>query len=165
MKIIPIYDETNSRKTNISIQNTKKCFNGFCSNIRINILKYLKFFLIIIINDLVLLITLRKEIKPYTDIILKNIQNIEKIQSNKNNNINIYDEFFYIPEVQKQIIMNNLNNIETISGGQGNVGNALIMLNNLINICEKIEYILYKDFNMNILSHYYAHKINIDIKL
>lgn len=38
-------------------------------------------------------------------------------------------------------------------------------LNNLINICEKIEYILYKDFNMNILSHYYAHKINIDIKL
>ena len=39
------------------------------------------------------------------------------------------------------------------------------MLNNLINICEKIEYILYKDFNMNILSHYYADKINIDIKL
>jgi hypothetical protein len=77
--------------------------------------------------------------------------------------------------------MNNLNNIETISGEQGNVGNALIMLNNLINICEKIKCIniispmgldniikkpiLYKDFNLNILPHYYAHKINIDIKL
>ena len=78
--------------------------------------------------------------------------------------------------------MNNLNNIETISGGQGNVGNTLIVLNKLINICEKIKCIniispmgldstieksiLYKDFNnLNILSHYYAHKINIDIKL
>ena len=77
--------------------------------------------------------------------------------------------------------MNNLNNIETISGGQGNVGNALIMLNNLINICEKIKCIniispmgldsinkkpiLYNDFNMNILPHYYAQKININIKL
>ena len=73
--------------------------------------------------------------------------------------------------------MNNLNNIETISGGQGNVGNTLIVLNKLINICEKIKCIniispmgldstiekpiLYKDFNnLNILSHYYAHKIN-----
>ena len=77
--------------------------------------------------------------------------------------------------------MNNLNNIETISGGQGNVGNALIMLNNLINICEKIKCkniisplgldniikkpIFYKDFNITILPHYYKHKINIDIKL
>ena len=74
--------------------------------------------------------------------------------------------------------MNNLNNIETISVGQGN---ALIMLNHLINICEKIKCInikspmgldniikkpiLYKDFNITILPHYYAHKINIDIKL
>ena len=72
--------------------------------------------------------------------------------------------------------MNNLNNIETISGRQWNVGNALIILNNLINICEKIKCIniispmgldniikkpiLYKDFNLNILPHYYAHKIN-----
>ena len=87
------------------------------------------------------------------------------MKSNKNNNIYIYKEFFYIPLVQKQIIMNNLNNIETISGGQGNVGNALIVLNNLINICEKIKCIniispmgldstiekpiLYKDFNIH----------------
>lgn len=48
------------------------------------------------------------------------------MQSNKNNSINIYNEFFYIPEVQKWIIMNNLNNIETISGEQGNIENALI---------------------------------------
>ena len=40
---------------------------------------------------------------------------------------------------KKQIIRNNITNIETIYGGNGNIGNTLIMLNNLINICEKIK--------------------------
>ena len=111
---------------------------------------------------MILLIILRNEIKPNTDIILKNIQNIEKMQSYKKNNINIYNEFFYIPEVQKWIIMNN---IETISGEQGNVGKALNIISpmGLDSINKKP--ILYNDFNMNILPQYYAQKININIKL
>ena len=95
--------------------------------------------------------------------------------------INFNYEFFYIPEVQKQIINNNLTNIETISGGSGNIGNALIMLNNLINICEKIKCkniicpigldsiikkpIVNKDINMTIFPDFYRDIIKIDLKL
>ena len=63
------------------------------------------------------------------------------------------------------MIMNNLNNIETISGEQGNVGKALNIISpmGLDSINKKP--ILYNDFNMNILPHYYAQKININIKL
>ena len=52
--------------------------------------------------------------------------------------IDLSDEFFDIKSVKAQIKNKNLTYIETLSGGYGNVGNALIMLNNLINICEKI---------------------------
>lgn len=53
---------------------------------------------IIIINNLLLIIIFKIQIKPKTDKISKNIQNIEKIKPDKKN-LNIYDEFFFIPEV------------------------------------------------------------------
>ena len=82
----------------------------------------------------------KNQIKQQTDLIINDFIYKEKINSIKNNNnINFNYEFFYIPEVQKQIINNNLTNIETISGGAGKIGNALIMLNHLINIYEKIK--------------------------
>ena len=40
---------------------------------------------------------------------------------------------------KKQIIRNNITNMETIYGRNGNIGNALIMINNLIKKCEKIK--------------------------
>ena len=81
----------------------------------------------------------KNQIKHQTSLILNDFIIKEKINSIKNNNINFNYEFFYIPEVQKQIINNNITNIETISGGAGNIGNSLIMLNHLINICEKMK--------------------------
>ena len=53
-------------------------------------------------------------------------------------NLDLYYEFFQIKSVKDQIQKKNLTYIETLSGGFGNVGNALIMLNKWINICEKI---------------------------
>ena len=53
-------------------------------------------------------------------------------------NIDFRDEFFQIREVQEQIYNKNITFIKTLSGGGGNIGNALIVLNNFINICEKI---------------------------
>ena len=125
--------------------------------------------------------------------------NYKKIKKNKNfilhkkekrakNNISLVlskidlsDEFYDIKSVNEQIKNKNLTNIETISGGYGNVGNALIMLNNLINICEKIRCkniiapgglqsiiknpIFYKEYNITIYPNYYSKKINVDILL
>jgi hypothetical protein len=54
-------------------------------------------------------------------------------------NIKYDDEIFQLAEVKEQIKKKNISYIETISGGFGNIGNALIMLNNLINICENIK--------------------------
>ena len=53
-------------------------------------------------------------------------------------NIDPKYEFFQIKMVNEQIKKKNLTYIETLSGGVGNTGNSLIMLNNWINICEKI---------------------------
>ena len=96
-------------------------------------------------------------------------------------NIDFSDEFFQIREVQEQIYKKNLTFIETISGGAGFVGNALIMLNGLINICEKIRCrniitpeglqsiikkpIVYKDYNITIFPYSYKNKTKIDIQL
>ena len=182
MKIISIDDDINKRKTKIFEKNTRICLNDFQSNIRINISKYLKIILIIIINDFVLIKIFKNLIKQQTDLIINDFIYKEQINSIKNNNnINFNYEFFYIPEVQKQIINNNLTNIETISGGAGNIGNALMILNNLINICEKIKCkniicpiglgsiikkpIVNKDINMTIFPDFYRDKIKIDLKL
>ena len=181
MKIISINDDINKRKTKILEKNTGICLNDIHSNIRINIFKYIKIILIIIINDFVLIKMFKNQIKHQTSLILNDFINKEKKNSNKNNNINFNYEFFYIPEVQKQIINNNLTNIETISGGSGNIGNALIMLNHLINICEKIKCkniicpigldsiikkpIVNKDINITIFPDFYRDKIKIDLKL
>ena len=182
MKIISIDDDINKRKTKIFEKNTRICLNDFQSNIRINISKYLKIILIIIINDFVLIKIFKNLIKQQTDLIINDFIYKEQINSIKNNNnINFNYEFFYIPEVQKQIINNNLTNIETISGGSGNIGNALIMVNHLINICEKIKCkniicpigldsiikkpIVNKDINITIFPDFYRDKIKIDLKL
>lgn len=103
-----------------------------------------------------------------------------KSPSVKTNIIND-DEFLHLSEVRKQIKNRHLNHIETISGGSGNVGNALIILNNLINVCEKIgckniispgglhniikRPIIYRDFNITIFPNSYKNETKIDIEL
>lgn len=112
---------------------------------------------------------------------LSNYINIEEnnISNNESNTI-LKEKFIQIPEVYKQIKENNLTHIETIYSIYGNVGNALIHLNNLINICEKNlcknivlmglsnlikNPISYKKFNITIFPSSYKNKTKIDIKL
>ena len=100
----------------------------------------------------------------------------------RESNIDLNDEFFKMREVQVKINKStNLTYINTLSGGYGNIGNALKMLNNLIIICENIRCknivapgglqgiikkpILYKKYNITILPSTYAKKIKIDISL
>ena len=95
---------------------------------------------------------------------------------------NLSDEFFQLSEVKEQMYIKNLTSIETITGGIGNIGNALIMLNNLINICENIKCrniiipgggleqiiknpIFYRDYNITIFPKIYENKFKIDITL
>ena len=89
--------------------------------------------------------------------------------------------FFKITEVKEQIYYKHLSHIETLYGGFGNVGNTLVILNNFINICEKIKCkniiapeglqniiknnIFYKDENITIFPNRYKDKIKIDIYL
>ena len=61
-----------------------------------------------------------------------------KSKGNIKSNIDSKYDFFQIKEVNDQIQKKNLTYIETLSGGYGNIGNVLIMINNLINICEQI---------------------------
>ena len=51
----------------------------------------------------------------------------------------IKDEFLNLDSIKSQIKEKNLTSFETIYGGNGNIGNALFILNNLINICENIK--------------------------
>ena len=104
-------------------------------------------------------------------IILK-IKNINDI-----NDITV--DFFSLIEVKKQISINNITYILTIFGNHKKVGNSLIILNNLINICEKIKCqniitpsglktlikkpILYKTYNITIFPYSYFNKLKIDI--
>ena len=82
---------------------------------------------------------------------------------------------FYLTNID-----NNLTHIETLYSVSCNVGNALIMLNKLINICEKISCrnivlgglgniiknpIFYKKYNITIFPYSYKNKIKIDISL
>ena len=120
-------------------------------------------------------------------LILTIIINIILISFNKNpkfcrkeTNIEYNDDFFQLAEVKEQTKRKNIAYIETISGGYGNIGNALIMLNNLINICENIKCkniiapggslnkiikkpIFYKEKNIIIWPNLYKKLINIDI--
>lgn len=104
---------------------------------------------------------------------------IEENTNERKTNINPDDEFFQIKKVKKQIEDKNLKYIETITGGGGSIGNALIMLNNLINICENIgcnniispfgletiikNNIFYKEYNITIIPYFDIYKYKVDI--
>ena len=104
-----------------------------------------------------------------------------KDTNNEKTNIDMNDEFFQLKEVQEQIYNKNLTYINTLTGGAGNIGNAMIMLNNLINICEKIKCkniitpfglekliknpIIDINYNITIYPSSFINKINIDIIL
>ena len=118
--------------------------------------------------------------KSQKSIITNEIKEINNTQSFKTN-IDLNDEFFMAKEVRDTVLKNNMTKIETLAGGRGNIGNALIMLNNLINICEKIgckniivpkglekiikNPIVYKEYNITIFPFSYRNKIKIDITL
>ena len=132
---------------------------------------------IVIINDFILISLLKDKAEKINSYDKKRNENIPLIKSN----INVSDEFFQIPEVQEQIYKNKLTFIKTLSGGKGMLGNALIILNNLINICIKIRCqnvitpeglkaiikkpIFYKDYYITILPESYKNKTKIDIEL
>ena len=87
---------------------------------------------------------------------------------NKQKNNSSEDEFLKLN--------NSTTYLECLYSGGGNMGNALLILNNLINICENIKckYILtprglddiikniifYKEYNITILPYSYKHKLN-----
>ena len=153
--------------------NFRRCDLGFMKRKTI----YIIIIIIVLIYEIIY-----KKIKKNKNF---KLQNEEK--RTKNNislvvsKIDLTDEFFDIKSVKEQIKNKNLTYIETISGGHGKIGNALIMLNNLINICEKIRCkniiapgglqsiikkpIFYKEYNITIYPNNYAKKINVDILL
>ena len=99
----------------------------------------------------------------------------------KNSNIDYTDEFFNLKEVKMQIKAKKISKVETITGGYGHIGNALIMLNNLLNICINIKCkniispgglhtiikrpILNKEYNITIYPSAFKRKPKIDIIL
>jgi len=129
------------------------------------------------------------------EVLIKNIKRKAQIKRSKNINIKINslvnicqvktnidynNDFFKLAFVKRDIKRKNISYIETIAGGHGNLGNALIMLNNLINICENIKCrnvialgkslnniikkpIFYKEKNIIIWPNLYMEKINVDI--
>ena len=73
-------------------------------------------------------------INSFNFVTIKNyFHNNDNTKINKSN-IDYTDEFFMLKEVKLQINSKNITNVDTITGGYGHIGNALIMLNNLINI-------------------------------
>ena len=83
--------------------------------------------------------------------------------------------------MKDKIIINNLTYVGTLFGERLQVGNSLITLNNLINVCENIgckniispsglksiikKPIFYKEYNITIFPYSYKNKIKIDIEL
>ena len=137
------------------INNLKNSFN------KKYFLIFIKLIGILIANDIILVNNLNKN----------SYLNINKeVQTNDNclikSNIDLDHEFITMKSVQDQIHNKNLTSIQTISGGHGKIGNALLMLNNLINIGEQIfckniissgglqniikKHIFYKDYNITI---------------
>ena len=113
-----------------------------------------------------------------------NITNSEIILTNTKNqisNINYKDKFFNLNEVRRQIKSKNLTYINTILPGNAKIGNSLIVLNNLIIICERIKCrniiapkrlqiiikkpIYIKEKNLSIFPYKYRYKIKVDIYL
>ena len=160
-KISKIYDIINNFK---GLFNKKYC------------LIFIVFLCILIVIDIIVVsilyknsqLTFKKEIKTNDNCLIKS-------------NIDLDHEFILMKSVQNQIHNKNLTRIETIAGGYGKIGNALIMLNNLINICEQIfckniispgglqniikKPIVYKDYNITIYPNPYKEKIPIDIMI
>lgn len=167
--------ETNHSFRNI-IQIKSKCS---LEKICFFILSFL--ILIFIVNNLFLLAALKIKLKTNSDF-FPNIDKKEiKITQNNKTNIDWNDEFFMSKEIREKIEQNNITFIETLSGGHGHIGNALFMLNNLINICEKIRCkniispgglesiiknpIFYREYNITIFPPSYRDKIKIDISV
>ena len=130
--------------------------------------------------DLIFFSHFIKENRHNNKDIQNNFKKYDRFSGNLISNINQNNDFFKLPEVQKQIYFKNLTNIETLYGVSGNVGNALISLNNIINICEKISCrnivlgglvniiknpIFYKKYNITIYPYSYKNEIKIDIIL
>ena len=107
------------------------------------------------------------------------------LHNEKNKNY-IKDEFLNLDSIKSQIKEKNLDSFETIYGGDGNIGNALFILNNLINICEnikcknviipetlgdliknkiKIKSTKYKENEITILPPSYKQKMNITLNI
>ena len=135
-----------------------------------------KFFLKYIINNTSIIINNKTKIMNITncEIILTNIKN-------QISNINYKDKFFNLNEVRQQIKSKNLTYINTILPGNAKIGNSLIVLNNLIIICERIKCrniiapkslqiiiknpIYVKGKNFTIFPYKYRYKIKVDIYL
>lgn len=97
-------------------------------------------------------------------------------------NIDFNDEFFRMTEIKQQIQRKNIKYVDTLAGPALNVGNSLIILNNMINICIYIKCkniiipnctlgkiiknpIYNKEYNITILPNSYKNKKKIDIYL
>ena len=96
-------------------------------------------------------------------------------------NIDYNNEFFKIREVKEQIEKKKLKYINTIFGGKAKIGNALILLDKLIEICRRIKCtniicprglekiiknpIYDKSNNINIFPNKYTSKMKIDINI
>ena len=154
-------------------------------------LKYLQkiifiLLLIIIINFYIIIIIFKKLHISYKYLTKKEINKIDLFTNfgKMKTNIEYDDDFYQLPEVKEQIKRKNISYIETIAPGDGcgNIGNALILLNNLINICENIKCknviapgenlnkiiknpIFYKEKNIIIWPNLYKDKINVDIQI
>ena len=168
MKIIP--NEKNTIKKPImnfiSIDSKlKRCYNSY-------IFKFSGLMILFAINNFIIIILFK---------------NPEKIKNNisfdvlNHSNIDLNDDFFKLKDVQEKIKINNLTYIQTLFGERKKVGNALILLNNLINVCENIgckniispsalkniikKPIYYKEYNITIFPYSYKNRIKIDIEL
>ena len=100
---------------------------------------------------------------------------------NQNTNLDYNNEFFKIKEVKDQIKNKKLKYINTIFGGKAKIGNALILLDKLIEICRRIKCkniicprgleriikdpIYDKSNNINIHPNKYTSKMKIDINI
>lgn len=139
-------------------------------------------FILLIVNDFIVYkIIILSNMKLKQEL---NINNSDKILNNtfiNTTNIDFNDEFFKLNEVKLKIKEKNLKRVDTIAGGYGHIGNALIMLNNLIAICINIKCkniispgglqiiikkpIFCKDYNITIFPNKFKNIPKIDILL
>jgi len=167
-----IDSKTNIRNVFGIIKNFKYLYK------KINCLTFIFLIFILIVNDIIFVIFLQQNQKL---IINREPPKIDNNRNKRESNFDLSDEFFSLKSVKEKINKTNITFIQTLSGGYGHVGNALLMLNNLINICEKIlcqniispgglqtiikNPIYYKEYNITIYPNSYRYKIPIDITL